>query len=198
VTHSAVSSPARSTSRVSSRNAFCPSINRRMTWRLEMLTPTACSCVTRRSTVTWPWWYCISTKRRSSGPKLAPAEAGVAANAARQRCHDGLARRRQPALAAIAHYPRADHQVLHLVRLVAFELRAWWHRRRPQHLGLQRDPRRYLAAAAMLGPLAAGLRLRPLLHAARLDGRPTLQPFQSRDLIALRRHGPIQLRHPRQ
>jgi len=38
---------ARSTSRV------CVSISRRMTWRLEMLTPMACSSNTRRSIVTW-------------------------------------------------------------------------------------------------------------------------------------------------
>jgi hypothetical protein len=40
-----------------------------MTCRLEMLTPIPASNVTSRSTVTWPWWCCINTKRRSSGPK---------------------------------------------------------------------------------------------------------------------------------
>ena len=43
----------------------------------------------------------------------------MAADAARQRRHDRLAVRRQPALAAVAHHPRGEHQVLHLVRLVA-------------------------------------------------------------------------------
>ena len=42
-----------------------------------------------------------------------------------QRRHDGLARRRQPALATVAYHPRGDHQVLHLIRLVALELRSF-------------------------------------------------------------------------
>ena len=54
VIQAAVSSPARSTSRSSARKSSCRSISRRMTWRLEMLTPNACNWVTRRSTVTWP------------------------------------------------------------------------------------------------------------------------------------------------
>jgi hypothetical protein len=52
---STVTQFAVSTSRLSPRNASCRSINRRMTWRLEMLTPTACSCTTRRSTGTRLW-----------------------------------------------------------------------------------------------------------------------------------------------
>ncbi len=51
---SAVCSPARSTSRVSVRKSSCWPMSRRMTWRLEMLTPIACSSVTKRSTVTGP------------------------------------------------------------------------------------------------------------------------------------------------
>ena len=41
-------SPARSTSRASSRKRSWPSISRRMTCRLEMATPIARSCVTKR------------------------------------------------------------------------------------------------------------------------------------------------------
>jgi hypothetical protein len=92
----------------------------------------------------------------------------MAADAARQRRHDRLALRRQPALAAVAHHPRGEHQVLHLVRLGALEPRTLRYRH-SKHLGLGRDPRCHLAAAAALGAIAAGLRLGPFLHAARLD-----------------------------
>ena len=43
----------------------------------------------------------------------------VPAAAVRQRRHDRLALRCQPALPAVAQHPRGDHQLLHLVRLVA-------------------------------------------------------------------------------
>ena len=52
-------------------------------------------------------------------PQLRPE---VAADAVRQRRHQGLPGRRQPALAPIAHRPGGQHQVLHLVGLVALEL----------------------------------------------------------------------------
>jgi len=45
------------------------------------------------------------------------------ANAAGQRRYDRLALRRQPALSSIAYHSRGQHQRLHLVWLVAFELR---------------------------------------------------------------------------
>ena len=70
----------------------------------------------------------------------------MAADAAGQRRHDRLALRRQPALSAIAHHSRGQHQLLHLVRLVTFELRTR-RMRHPQHLGLGHDPRCHLAAA---------------------------------------------------
>ena len=47
-------SPARSTSRASSRKPSWPAISRRTTWRLEMTMPSACNSVTSRGTVTCP------------------------------------------------------------------------------------------------------------------------------------------------
>ena len=44
----------RSTSRASVRNPSCPAISKRITCRLEMLTPIPRSCATSRGTVTWP------------------------------------------------------------------------------------------------------------------------------------------------
>ena len=82
----------------------------------------------------------------------------MTANAAGQRRHDRLALRRQPALASIAHHPRGQHQVLHLVGLVTLELRTR-RMRHPQHLGLGHDPRRHLAATPAFDPLAATLRI---------------------------------------
>lgn len=116
----------------------------------------------------------------------------MAADAAGQRRHDRLALRRQPALAAVAHHPRGEHQVLHLVWLVALELRTLRYRH-SKHLGLGRDPWCHLAAAAALGAIAAGLRLGPFLHAARLDRWTALQALQPSNLIALRYHDPLQI-----
>jgi hypothetical protein len=67
--------------------------------------------------------------------------------------------------------------------------------RHPHHLGLGHDPWRHLAAGATFEPFAARLRLAPLLHAARLDGGTALQTLQPGDLVALRRHEPLQIRH---
>ncbi len=47
----------------------------------------------------------------------------------------------------------------------------------------------------MLAPLVAGLRLGPLLHAARLDRGAALQALQPGDLIAPCRHDALQLRY---
>src|ERR1700722_19139206 len=82
----------------------------------------------------------------------------MATDAVGQRRHDRLVVRRQPALAAVAHHPRGEYQILDLVRLVALELRTRW-MRHPQYLGLRYDPRCHLAAAATIGSLAARLRL---------------------------------------
>ena len=117
----------------------------------------------------------------------------MAASAAGQRRHDRLAVRRQPALSSVAHHPRGQLQLLHLVRLIAFELRTR-RMRHPQHLGLGCDPWCHFAAAVAFGSLAAALRFASLLHAARLDRRAALQTLQPGDLIALRRHDLLQLR----
>lgn len=53
-----------------------PPIGRRVTSRLEMLMPIARSKLTSRTIVTCPWWCCISTKRRNSGPTFLPTLAG--------------------------------------------------------------------------------------------------------------------------
>ena len=55
--------------------------------------PIARNCATSRGTVTCPWWYWASTKRRSSGPKWPSTPAGKGAD------HRPPVRR-QPALAA--------------------------------------------------------------------------------------------------
>ncbi len=116
----------------------------------------------------------------------------MAADAAWQRGHDHLTRRRQPALAPVMHRTRADHQVLHVIRLIAFELRTC-RVISPQHLGFHLDPRRYLAAAPLLGSLAAAEWLGVLLHAARLDRRAAFQALQPRNLVALRSNQRSQL-----
>ena len=118
----------------------------------------------------------------------------MAANAAGQRRHDRLALRRQPALSSVAHHTRGQHQLLHLVRLVTFELRTR-RMRHPQHLGLGHDPRRHLAAAAAFDPLAATLRPGRVLHPAWFDRRTALETLQPGDLIALRRHDLLQFRY---
>ena len=96
------------------------------------MTPIACSSVTRRSTVTCPWVILHQHEAAQLRPKMA-------ADAAGQRRHDRLAIGCQPTLAAIAHHPRGEPQVLHLVRLVAFELRTP-RNRHPKHLRFRCNP----------------------------------------------------------
>ena len=151
------------------RKSSCPSISRRMTCRLEMLTPNACSSADQPLHRHLP----LVILHQHEAAQLRPE---MAADAAGQRRHDGLAGRRQPALATVAHHPRGQHQILHLVRLVALELRAR-RTRHPQHLGLRRDPRRHLAAAAALAPLAASFgSVASSMPLGLIDGRP-LSPF---------------------
>ncbi len=118
----------------------------------------------------------------------------MTANAAGQRRHDRLALRRQPALSAIAYHSRGQHQLLHLVGLVTFELRTR-RMRHPQHLGLGHDPRRHLTAAPAFGPLAATLQPRRVLHPAWFDRWPALETLQPGDLVALRQHDLLQFRY---
>src|SRR4051812_28537869 len=61
----------------------------------EMTTPIARSWATRRGTVTWPWWYWASTKRRSSGPKWPVIPAGIGAVTVRPSGVSQRSRRRR-------------------------------------------------------------------------------------------------------
>ena len=124
-------------------------------------------------------------------PQLRPE---VALHPARQRRHDQLPLRRQPALAPVAHRLGPQHEVLDQKVLVAAELRAGRHRG-AQHPLLHRHPWHHLAAAAASLTVARRLRLAGLLHPARLDRWPALQPLEAGDLLALRRHRPLKLRH---
>ena len=119
--------------------------------------------------------------------------AEMATHAAGQRSHDHLACRRQPTLATVMDRAGGDHQVLHIVRLVAPELRA---RRmgRPQHLGLDLDPRRHLATATPFAARAGAAWVSVLLHPARLDRRAAFQALQPGNLVALRGEHRLQLR----
>ena len=105
VIQEAVCSPARSTSRLSARKPSWRSISSRTTWRLEMLRPSARSCAVSRSTVTWPWWCCSSTKRRRFRPEMA-------SDTRRQRRHYRAAVRRYPAFPPITDRLGTQHQVL--------------------------------------------------------------------------------------
>ena len=102
--------------------------------------------------------------------------AKMAANAARQRRHDRLALRRQPALSAIAYHSRCQHQLLHLVGLVTFELRTPRMRTRNTSVsGTTRDVtlprrRRLTRLPPRFNPVAFSIPL------GLIDGRP-LRPF---------------------
>jgi len=124
-------------------------------------------------------------------PQLRPE---VAINPARQGRHHQLPLRRQPALAPVAHRLGPQHEVLDQEVLVAAELRAGRHRG-AQHPLLHRHPRHHLAAAAASLAVARRLRLAGLLHPARLDLGPALQPLEAGDLLALRRHRPLEFRN---
>jgi hypothetical protein len=51
-------------------------------WRLEIATPPERRNVASRGSVDCPWWYCINTKRRSSGPKWPSIPSGNGARIA--------------------------------------------------------------------------------------------------------------------
>ena len=109
----------------------------------------------------------------------------VAGDASRQRRHDGLAGRRQPALAPIEHGVRLHDQVLDHELLVALETGASRNVLRPDDLALGDGELRSLGPAPPDLALAFGRRpgLRRLLHAARRDLGPALQALQPRDLV---------------
>ena len=121
----------------------------------------------------------------------------MAVDAGRQRRRHRPPVRRQPTLPAIAGHLRAQHQVLHDETRMALAARARRHRHRDDPL-LVDDQLRRLAAAPLPGLGRRRLRLARLLHAARPDRRPALQPLQPRDLITLPANRPLQRRHLRQ
>jgi hypothetical protein len=65
----------------------------------------------------WPWWYCINTKRRRSGPKCPSISSG---SGAMMVWPSGVT----PALAAVADRMHRHHEFLHQVGLVALEARS--------------------------------------------------------------------------
>src|SRR5436190_14589656 len=100
----------------------------------------------------------------------------MAADARRQCRHDGVPLRGEPAFAAIADHPAAQHQVLHNKILVSLEPRSG-RGSRLQGLFLDTDTRCRLATSPTLAP-SWRLRRGSLLHPTWLDIRATLQAFQ--------------------
>src|SRR3954470_13712515 len=117
--------------------------------------------------------------------EAAEFRAEMAVDPRRQGGQDRLAIRRDPALAQIACRTGRNHQVLHEKGLVALEARSLQYGRRLDHLVLDDDPGRHLAAQPPLRLVRRLHRLRRFVHAARFDGRAALQSFQTRDLCAL-------------
>ena len=119
--------------------------------------------------------------------------------ARRQRSGDGRSVRRQPPLTPIAHDVRAQHQILHHEVLVALETRTGRHRGRDHPILVDAAPGGLVAAAAMGragGARRLGLRCR--FHARRLQRRARRHALEPRNLVALGRDSPFQLRHARQ
>ncbi len=113
VTHDAVCNPARSTSRLSATNASCRSISSRITWRLEMLRPTA--------RLRGDPLHCHLTLMVLQQHEAAQLRPEMPADAPWQRRDHHLPFRRRPALAAVADHLSLQHQILHDKRLVALE-----------------------------------------------------------------------------
>jgi hypothetical protein len=100
LTQVAVASPARTTSRLSLRKSSCSSISRRITWRLEMLTPIAMQQhgqALDRDVV-------LVILHRYEAAQL---RAEMTEDVAGQRRQDRLTLWRQPTFATVAHHPRA-------------------------------------------------------------------------------------------
>jgi hypothetical protein len=109
----------------------------------------------------------------------------VAGDASRQRRHDRLAGRHQPALAPIEHCRRLHDQVLDGELLVALEAGAGRNVLGLDDLGLGDGQPAALgpAPADLALALGCGPGLRRLLHAARHDLGPALQALQPRNLV---------------
>src|SRR3982750_4874320 len=113
--------------------------------------------------------------------KAAQCRPEVAIHPARQRRHDQLPIRGQPALPAIADAAGPQDQVLSDEICVALEPRAGWRSGREDPI-LDSHARRCRATAAL--GRAERLRLAGLFHPPRFERWPALEPFQSRDLCA--------------
>src|SRR3954452_12795650 len=124
--------------------------------------------------------------------KAAQFRPEVAIHPARQRRHDQLPVRRQPALPAIADAAGPQDQVLNDEICVALKPRAGWHRGLDD-LVFDGHARRHRTAAALAK--VRRLRLAGLLHSARFERWPALEPFQPCDLRTLGRYRLLQGRH---
>src|SRR3954467_4227405 len=124
--------------------------------------------------------------------KAAQFRPEVAIHPARQRRHDQLPVRRQPALPAIADAAGPQDQVLNDEICVALKPRAGWHRGLDD-LVFDGHARRHRTAAALAK--MRRLRLAGLLHSARFERWPALEPFEPRDLRTLDRYRLLQARH---
>src|SRR3954447_3782254 len=124
--------------------------------------------------------------------KAAQFRPEVAIHPARQRRYDQLPVRRQPALPAIADAAGPQDQVLNDEICVALKPRAGWHRGLDD-LVFDGHARRHRTAAALAK--VRRLRLAGLLHSARFERWPALEPFQPCDLRTLGRYRLLQGRH---
>src|SRR3954471_5899317 len=124
--------------------------------------------------------------------KAAQFRPEVAIHPARQRRHDQLPGRRQPALPAIADATGPQDQVLNDEIYVALKPRAGWHRDLDD-LVFDGHARRHRTAAALAK--MRRLRLAGPLHSARFERWPALEPFQPCDLRTLGRYRLLQGRH---
>src|SRR3954447_15388472 len=124
--------------------------------------------------------------------KAAQFRPEVAIHPARQRRHDQLPGRRQPALPAIADAAGPQDQVLNDEIGVALKPRAGWHRGLDD-LVFNGHARRHRTAAALAK--MRRLWLAGLLHSARFERWPALEPFQPCDLGTLGRYRLLQGRH---
>src|SRR3954447_11632157 len=108
--------------------------------------------------------------------KAAQFRPEVAIHPARQRRHDQLPVRRQPALPAIADAAGPQDQALNDEICVALKPRAGWHRGLDD-LVFDGYARRHRTAAALAK--MRRLRLAGLLHSARFERWPALEPFHT-------------------
>ena len=122
--------------------------------------------------------------RRDEAPEFGTKAAD---NAGRQRGYNPLARRRLPALAAIAHHIHADTQILHQHILVTAKARPRRNRGFQLHLRGYHQLVAHRSATALAALLADRLRC-PLFHPRRLvlELRARRQSLQTRDLVLQR------------